>query len=76
MEKSPSRNAASKFESVRKGNITRLCAENAKLSQAMTIATVRVHCSLEEKLPVHSRIKATSVPPSPAARASSKIRRS
>ena len=48
MEKSPSRKAASKLESVCSGNTTRLCAAKAKLSHAEDHQTVSVHWSFGE----------------------------
>ena len=43
-EKSPSRSAASRLESVCSGNTTRSRTAMAKPSQAHTIRMVRVHC--------------------------------
>ena len=75
-EKSSSRRAASRFESVCREKTTRERSEKANPSQRETIRKASVQNAPEEKFPVHSRMSAISEPGRPAASARSWMRRS
>src|SRR5450432_1575182 len=70
-EKSPSRNAPNRLESVCSGNTTRSRTAKANPSQTPTISTVSVHCTLAEGLSaVQSIHSAMAEPGNPASSAS------
>ncbi len=76
IEKSSSRIAASRFDTVWRGRTTRSRRAWAKPRNAMAIAAVSVHRSLGVKSPVQSRARATITPGSAAAAARRTTRRS
>ena len=76
MEKSPSRNAASRFDNVCSGKTTLFFSAAASPHQNSTTNTVSVHWSFSEKSPVHSSASDRAPPGRPMASASSRMRAS
>src|SRR6185295_7661007 len=74
IEKSLSRSAASRFDSVCSGRTTRCRTLNEQPVHTPTMNTVRVHWTLGVESPVHRKMSATTAAGKPAASASSRMR--